>query len=160
MIRCSACRSGALEPGTTKHHDVGALFGLDHVYLEGAPALVCPNCGHVSLEGDVVETTRKALVRLIVAESGLLTSSEARFLRETMGMTQAELGHRLHLIRGTITRWESGEKLGALQSFVLRTLAAWALNDEKLAHLVSAPTAPPPKKKTKKSYRIDQRAFA
>lgn len=160
MIRCSACRTGTLEVGKTKRHDVGALFGLSHVYLEGAPALVCPNCGHVALEGEVIELTRRALARLIVTESGLLTSSEARFLRETMGMTQAELGQRLHVIRGTITRWESGEKLGALQSFALRTLAAWSLNDEKLAYSVSAPEAPPPKTKGKKSYRIDQRALA
>ncbi len=155
MIRCSACRKGVLNSGLTKDHDIGPLFGLEQVLLDGAPALMCPNCGHVVLEGEVIEAARKALARVIVRHSSSLSPDEARFLRETMGLTQAELAERLQLIRGTITRWEAGTDLGPLQSFVLRTLTAWALNDQKLAHFVSAPNVPPPIGQTKRPYRID-----
>jgi transcriptional regulator with XRE-family HTH domain len=103
----------------------------------------------------VIEAARKALARIIVKHSSSLSPAEARFLRETMGLTQAELAERLQLIRGTITRWEAGSDLGPLQSFVLRTLTAWALNDQKLAHLVSAPDVPPPAEQTTRPYRIE-----
>lgn len=154
MIRCSACRKGVLEPGVTKDHDIGPLFGLDEVLLSEAPALVCPNCGHVVLEGEVIEAARKTLARLIVKHSASLSPAEARFLRETMGLTQAELAQRLQIIRGTVTRWEAGPDLGPIQSFVLRTLAAWSLNDQELAHLVSAPNMPPPSGSKKVPYHI------
>jgi YgiT-type zinc finger domain-containing protein len=154
MIRCSACRRGVLEPSVVKDHDVGPLFGLDKVLLSEAPALVCPNCGHVVLECEVVEAARKALARLIIQHSSSLSPAEARFLRETMGLTQAELAQRLQIIRGTITRWEAGSKVGPIQSFVLRTLTAWSLNDRELAQLVSAPDMPPPSGSKKKPYQI------
>jgi transcriptional regulator with XRE-family HTH domain len=71
-------------------------------------------------------------------------------------MTQAQLADRLHVIRGTITRWENGDDpLGPIQSFALRTLAAWALGDEELARALGAPSAPPPKAPPTRPYRLD-----
>ncbi|MFO0756579.1 MAG: YgiT-type zinc finger protein [Byssovorax sp.] len=158
MIRCSACQKGSLSPGRTKDHDVGPLFGLDRVLLDQAPALICRSCGHVVLEGEVIEAARRKLAEIIVRNGASLTGREARFLRETMNMTQAQLAERLQIIRGTVTRWEASEDLGALQSFALRTLAAWALDGERLAHIVSAPDAPNPANSVPKPYRIEQLA--
>jgi YgiT-type zinc finger domain-containing protein len=137
MIRCSACQKGVLVPGRTKDHDVGPLFGLERTLLDRAPALICRNCNHVVLEGETIEAARRKLAELIVRNGVSLTGSEARFLRETIGMTQAQLAERLQVIRGTVTRWEASDDLGPVQSFALRTLAAWALDGERLAHLVS-----------------------
>jgi DNA-binding transcriptional regulator YiaG len=158
MIRCSNCRKGVLSPGQTKDHNVGPLFGFERVLLDQAPALVCNNCGHVVLEGEVIEAARRKLAEIIVRNGASLTAAEARFLRETMGMTQAQLAERLQVIRGTVTRWEAGEDLGPVQSFALRTLAAWALDGERLAHTVSAPDVPWPLPSVPKPYRIDQGA--
>ncbi len=158
MIRCSNCRKSVLHPGQIKEHNIGPLFGFDRVLLSEAPALVCDHCGHIALEGDVIEAARRRLAELIVRGDEPLTAIEARFLRETIGMTQAQLADRLKLTRVTVTRWENGEELGHIQSFVLRTLAAWGL-DGALAQLVSAPeikpSAPIPK-----PYRIDQSAYS
>jgi YgiT-type zinc finger domain-containing protein len=157
MIRCSNCHDGTMAPGSVEDHDIGPLFGLDSVILTRAPALVCDRCGHVMLEGDVIEAARQSLARLLVERCVELRPAEARFLRETMNLTQAQLAERLHVIRGTITRWENGEDLlGPVQSFALRTLTAWALADgEKLAREIAMPFAAPPPAPPVPPYRID-----
>jgi YgiT-type zinc finger domain-containing protein len=157
VIRCSNCMKGTLRKGKTKEHDIGPLFGLDTVLLDGAPAMVCRECGHVVLEGEVIEAARRRLASIIVRDRAVLSAREARFLRETIGMTQAQLAERLNIIRGTVTRWEAGDDLGPIQSFVLRTLAAWALEGERLAHSVSAPDAPKPDVSSARPYRITGR---
>src|SRR5207249_1918709 len=109
------------------------------------------------LEGDVVEAARRSLAHLLVEQCVELRPEEARFLRETMNMTQAQLAERLQVIRGTITRWENGgESLGPIQSFALRILAAWALEDgAKLAREIGAPDARPPAVHPARPYRLD-----
>ena len=157
MIRCSNCHDGTMVPGHVEDHDIGPLFGLDGVILTRAPALVCDRCGHVMLEGHVVEAARQGLARLLVERSVELRPTEARFLRETMNLTQAQLAERLHVIRGTITRWEnSDELLGPVQSFALRVLTAWVLSDgEKLAREIGMPAASPAPVPPAPPYRID-----
>jgi len=157
MIRCSNCRDGTMAPGQIEDHDIGPLFGLDSVILTRAPALVCDRCGHIMLEGDMIDAARQSLARLFVERCVELRPSEARFLRETMNLTQAQLAERLHVIRGTITRWENGgEPLGPVQSFALRTLAAWTLSDgERLAREIGMPDPPPAPAPPIPPYRID-----
>lgn len=157
MIRCSSCRKSFLQPGQTKDHNIGPLFGFDRVLLSQAPALICDNCGHVALEGEVIESARRKLGELIVRSREPLTPAEARFLRETIGMTQAQLADRLGIGRVTVTRWETGEDVGAVQSFALRTLAAFAL-DGALAQIVSAPEIQP-SHPIPKPYRIEQSVY-
>jgi YgiT-type zinc finger domain-containing protein len=154
VIRCSNCMRGTLRKGKTKDHDIGPLFGLGTVLLDGAPAMMCPECGHIVLDGEVIEAARHRLAAIIVRNRAVLSGREARFLRETIGMTQAQLAERLDIIRGTVTRWEAGEDLGPIQSFVLRTLAAWTLEGETLAHSVSAPDAAKPDVTFTQPYRI------
>lgn len=157
MIRCSACNDGTMVSGHVDNHDIGPLLGIDGVIVARAPALVCDHCGHVMLEGDVVDAARRSLARLLIEHCVELRPAEARFLRETMNMTQAELAERLHIIRGTITRWENGdEPLGPIQSFALRTLAAWSLdNGEKLAREIAARNEKAALSRPAPPYRID-----
>jgi DNA-binding transcriptional regulator YiaG len=157
MIHCTICREGVMSPGHVEDHDIGPLFGMDGVILARAPALVCDRCGHVMLEGDLIEAARQRLARLLVARCVELRPAEARFLRETMNMTQAQLAERLHVIRGTVTRWENGdEPLGPIQSFAIRTLAAWALEDGgALAREVGAPSPRPAEAPPVPPYRLD-----
>jgi DNA-binding transcriptional regulator YiaG len=129
------------------------------VLLNKATALVCANCGHVVLDGELIEAARRHVAMDIVRNRSVLSGREARFLRETVGMTQAELADRLDIIRGTVTRWEAGDDLGPVQSFALRTLAAWALDGETLAQIVSAPSSPKPTVVATRPYRIDGSAL-
>jgi YgiT-type zinc finger domain-containing protein len=157
MIRCSNCPDGTMLSRHVQNHDIGPLFGLDGVIFALIPALVCSACGHLMLDGEIIDVARRSVTRLLVERCIELRPAEARFLRETMNMTQAQLAERLHVIRGTITRWENGdEPLGPIQSFAIRTLAAWALEDgEQLAREIGAPTAPPPKAPPDRPYRLD-----
>src|SRR5512141_2023438 len=108
MIRCSDCGQGTMIEGRVQDYDASALVGLDAVVLRSAPALVCDRCGHVMFEGKVVEEVTHELARLIVRHGEDLRPEEIRFLREVMGMTQAELAERLGVSRATVNRWETG----------------------------------------------------
>jgi len=144
MIRCSNCAQGSMREGYVEDYDASSIVGLASVRLRRAPALVCDRCGHVMFPGDVVEHISRELARLIVRQGEALQPAEARFLRELMGLTQAELSARLGVSRATVNRWETGDdEIGSVQSLAVRTLAAWALDDADLAREIGAPRGQP-----------------
>jgi DNA-binding transcriptional regulator YiaG len=126
--------------GRVEDYDASAIVGFGEVFVHSAPALVCDRCGHVMFEGWVVEAATRELARLIVRQSEDLRPDEIRFLREVVGMTQAELAERLGVSRATVNRWEtSDDSVGPVPSLALRTLAAWSLDDADLAREIGAP---------------------
>src|SRR4051812_37354112 len=108
MIRCSNCLEGTMVEGRVENYDASAVVGLEAVVLRSAPALRCDRCGHVMFDGNVVEAVTEQLARLIVRQGEELRPTEIRFLREVIGMTQAELAERLGMSRATVNRWETG----------------------------------------------------
>ena len=82
--------------------------GLDNVIIEGMPP--CQDD-----DGDDVVTIQninglhKAIACGIVEHDAGISSSELRFLRTEMGMTQAELARIVHHDSQSIGRWERGE---------------------------------------------------
>jgi putative zinc finger/helix-turn-helix YgiT family protein len=144
MIRCSNCDTGSMTEGHVKDYDASSVVGLASVTLGRARALICDQCGHVMFPGDVVEAITRELAKLVIRQGEELRPDEVRFLRELIGMTQAELGARMGLSRATVNRWETGDDdVGAVQSLAVRTLAAWALDDAGLAREVGAPRRQP-----------------
>lgn len=140
MIRCSQCQQGEMREGRVENYDASAMVGLASVVLLGAPALVCNHCAQVMFEGKIVDAITNDLARLIVRQGDDLRPDEIRFLRELLGMTQAELAERLGVSRATINRWETGNDLvGSVQSLALRTLVAWSLDDAALAREIGGP---------------------
>jgi putative zinc finger/helix-turn-helix YgiT family protein len=155
MIRCSACTKGKMVRARVENHDVGALVGLDQVVVVKADALRCKSCGAVMLEGPVVEAIHDVLARMIVRQDEL-KPKEVRFLRELLGMTQAQLAERLGLTRVTVARWETAEgDIGTVPSLALRTLAAWHLDDPMLAREIGAPRRTPGLTRTAPPYMLD-----
>jgi putative zinc finger/helix-turn-helix YgiT family protein len=154
MYRCSQCNQGEMLPGFVSDYDMSPFFGLD-ARLVRAEALVCNHCGEVTLAGPVIEAAERALGRLVVRESGPLKPKEVRFLRGLMGLSQAELGERLGVHRVSVARWETDTApVGALESFAIRTMAAWHLGDAELARAVASvqhPAAEP----SDGPYRLD-----
>ncbi len=51
----------------------------------------------------------KAIAMHLVTKQKVLAPKELRFLRERMGLTQAELGARLRVSDQTVARWEKGK---------------------------------------------------
>ena len=155
MIRCSVCNQGKLVEGSVEHHDVSGLVGLDQVFLVKTTVLKCDKCAAVSLDGTVVETVISSLARIIVRQDEL-RPKEVRFLRELLGMTQAELAERLGVNRVTVARWETADgDVGYVPSLALRTLAAWQLEDPALAREIGGPTRKPGVKRTAPPYELN-----
>jgi putative zinc finger/helix-turn-helix YgiT family protein len=147
MYRCSQCNQGEMVPGFVDDYDMTPFFGLD-ARLVRAKALVCNRCGSATLEGAVVEAAERSLASLILRRTGPLSPKEVRFLRDFMGLSQADLGERLGVHRVSVSRWEADSApVGALESFALRTMVAWHLGDAELARVIAhsprlAPTSP------------------
>jgi DNA-binding XRE family transcriptional regulator len=135
-------------PGIVEDFHMSPLFGLD-AELVRAAALVCDRCGEVALEGPVVEAAERTLADLILRGTGPLKPKEVRFLRDLMGLSQAELGERMGVHRVSVARWETDTApVGALESFAIRTMVAWHLNDAELARAVASaarPSSEPPR---------------
>lgn len=142
MYRCSQCHQGDMLPGFVEDYDMSPYFGLD-ARLIRAPALVCNHCGEVALEGPVIEAAERTLAQLVVRGTGPLRPKAVRFLRGLMGLSQAALGERLGVHRVSVARWETeASGVGALESFALRTMAAWHLGDAELARAVASVPRP------------------
>ena len=154
-MQCSSCHEGTMVAGRVENYDATSIVGLEDVVLGSAPALVCDRCGHVMFEGRVVDIITRDLARLIIQHAEELRPGEARFLREVIGMTQAELAERLRINRATVNRWETGDDVvGPVQSLALRTVAAWSLNDPALAREIGGPVPRPPVKRVAPPYRL------
>lgn len=154
MIRCSDCNEGSMAEVKIENYDVSSVVGLDTVMLDQARVLKCERCGHVMFPGDVIDAITHELAKLIIRKEDGLRPVEVRFLRELMGMTQAELGDRLGVSRATVNRWEMGDGAGSVQSLALRTLAVWDLDDADLAREIGKPQRARPKARSVSTYHV------
>jgi putative zinc finger/helix-turn-helix YgiT family protein len=142
MYRCSQCHQGEMLSGFVDDHDMSPFFGLD-ARLTRAAALVCNHCGEATLDGSVIEAAERALGRLVVRGTGPLRPNEVRFLRGLMGLSQQALAERLGVHRVSVARWETDTApVGALESFAIRTMAAWHVDDADLARAVASVPRP------------------
>lgn len=153
MVRCSQCHQGDMLPGFVEDYDMSPYFGLD-ARLIRARALICDHCGEVALEGPVIEAAERTLTQLVLRGTAPLRPKAVRFLRGLMGLSQAALGERLGVHRVSVARWETeASGVGPLESFALRTMAAWHLGEVDLAREVA--TAPRPSdESSEESYRL------
>jgi hypothetical protein len=124
-----------------KRHELAPLFGMRSVTVRNFPALVCSHCKAVFPVGEVLEHVATVLM-FEVLRYGALGPYEARFLRKQIGVTQAELAHKLGRSRPTVARWEDedGGGVSGTDSFALRSLAAatvFADDKKRLADAMS-----------------------
>ena len=108
-IRCSVCEKGVLREKKIDQ-DLSPLLGLN-VLVSGAPALVCSNCGEITVMGDVLEQVSLDLAASILRQEKL-APDEIRYLRKLLGYRQEDLADKLGVTRATVNRWETGGDSG------------------------------------------------
>lgn len=159
-IRCSSCGEDTLVRRTIDH-DVGDLVGMSRVTVTGMPALVCPKCGAVSVDGPVVEEIIFHLAAAILSRSEL-DAIEVRFLRKLVGDTQQELADRLGVNRATVNRWENASApITGPDAYAVRSHVFFRLRGHHAAIEGTAPafTDSNPTPARTSGYRLDASTF-
>lgn len=109
--------------------------GLDGIYLLNGYAIYeHDDEQHVSITD--MDGLHKAIGRHLVAYKKGLSTKEIKFLRNTMGLTQAELAARLGNTSQSVARWEKGEcEIPGTAEKLLRAvfMASLMRNDDLLA---------------------------
>lgn len=116
---------GKLRPARLASFDFSTLAGLPFpVRLQGVPGLRCSRCRGETLEGTVINRALRLVALALLELPARLPSEVARYLRSSLGLTQAELATRMDVNRVTIAKWESGEDaISSAHDMVLRALA-------------------------------------
>ena len=151
-IRCSECGKANLRHKLV-NYDVGNLIDMKQVFVEKLPALVCPECGAVSVPGGILEAITLHLAAEILQRSSL-SPLEVRYLRKLIGDTQDEFAQRLGVSRITANRWETGsDYVTGPDAYAIRSHAFFRLRDRDVrtidgvaAAFTSEHPAPRPKK--------------
>jgi DNA-binding transcriptional regulator YiaG len=101
------------------------------VSLENSPAWVCDTCKGVTLDGEVIDTGRKAVVLLLIEIPERFGPNLAKLIRRLLDLTQQELAERMGVNRVTVADWERGEKeLSAQNDLLLRSIAMGVLSEK------------------------------
>jgi HTH-type transcriptional regulator/antitoxin MqsA len=100
-------------------HDCGGAFELvripGDVRIRGTTVRVdrevyrCASCGAERATLDQVDAAREAAAEKLRREEGIMSPAEIRDLRNSLGLSQAELERALGLGPKTVVRWESGK---------------------------------------------------
>lgn len=156
-IRCSTCGKGKLRLKTIDH-DVGPLLDMTRVFVKDLPALVCGNCGAISLIGHTLDTI-SMLLAVEVLQLVEIAPLEVRYLRKLLGDTQDEFAARLNVVRATANRWENSDKpVSGPEAYAIRTHVFFRLRDK---HPVIESVAPaftsshPAPRKRMKGYMLN-----
>ncbi|XVJ59548.1 MAG: helix-turn-helix domain-containing protein [Tepidisphaera sp.] len=102
------------------------------------PCNKCEACGFVTMGEEADEAVHEALR----AKLHLMSGSDLRRLRESLGCTQAYLADLCGFASTSISRWESGALLSRSTDKFLRVCFAVPAAREFLLGLLSAPNSP------------------
>src|SRR5918998_2456291 len=101
---CGGRYQGAVETVTVRVSGMSAT--VERAFFR------CAKCGDEQRTVEQRETAERAALERIRAEHGLLTPREIRQLRESLGLTAAQLGELLYgTPKGVIEGWERGRYL-------------------------------------------------
>lgn len=105
-MNCPECKA---KMGTMRADHQYRECGLDNVWLEDWPTMVCPN-EHMKLP--ILPDARLlaiAITHALITHVGKLSGDEVFFLRKAMRMTAAILAQALDVDRVSVSRWENGK---------------------------------------------------
>ena len=102
--------------------------GLDNVFIEGIDVSVDDDGDEVLYIPAINELHRTIARGIVESETGI-AGQELRFLRTTMGLTQAELARHVHHDAQSVARWEKNQTpIQPASEIVIRLLAVEKLN--------------------------------
>ena len=82
----------------------------------------CDKCGNYVLDGYAIDALCKEQLRQIAEAKGLMSPSEIRALRKSLGMRQAEFEKLLGVSPPTVSRWETSAVLQTRTADILMRL--------------------------------------
>jgi YgiT-type zinc finger domain-containing protein len=123
-LKCPKCHKGNLARSTIK--EFGAKLGGIPFTIDNAEVWRCAECGHVVATANDLKRWRDSQRAYLQARGFVLAPEAVRELRESLGLSVADLAALLAVTRQTIHAWER-PGLGALQvgpsAIILRLLA-------------------------------------
>ena len=86
-------------------------FRGEEITVDGIERYVCDECGNDFMSASEASRLSMALAREYARRSGLLTPSEVREIRKSLGLTQGEFERMVGVSTPTVCRWERGSSL-------------------------------------------------
>lgn len=103
-MRCTECGS---EMRFTEE-PMREMYKKEEFTIKGIKRWVCDGCGNDVIEASEADRLGRALADAYARSKGLLSPSEIRKLRETLGMGQKDFERLLGVSSPTVSRWETG----------------------------------------------------
>ncbi len=76
--------------------------------LAGFTRYACPECGNDIMSAQEATRLGRALAEKYAQRHGLLTASQIKEIRKSLGLTQKELERLIGVASPTVSRWETG----------------------------------------------------
>ncbi len=109
LRKCPSCGDSGMQRKVTDHYHFPES-GLDNVFLLKPEIAVCARCGEEILMLPEPSKLLRCLGKAVIFAPGALSAKEIRFLRKDLGLKSSEFANCLGVNRGTVSRWENGEK--------------------------------------------------
>ncbi len=118
-MKCLSC-----EQGSVRHRAIPIVteVGGHTVKDESLRGLICDACGSYTLEAEQMQKAELRAAITFLRDLKSINGEILRFARKALGLTQAELGKRLHREPETISRWENNAR--PMEDWVQLSMAA------------------------------------
>ncbi len=104
-MKCPECRACELQ--SRRQHHRYSESGLPHVVLQDVEVRRCPECASEFVSIPRIAQLHRAIALALITKRERLTPAEIRYLRKSLGWSQADFAKQLHVEPETANRWES-----------------------------------------------------
>ncbi len=134
--KCPSCGEAEMQKKVMDHYHFSES-GLDNVFLYRPEIAVCPKCGEEILTLPEPANLLECIGEAVILAPGALSAQEIKFLRKNLFLKSGEFANILGVNRGTVSRWENGEKSPELSTDrLIRMIYAAKLGEKVTSKLV------------------------
>lgn len=99
--------------------------GLGFITLTNLEVWRCPSCGESEVVIPAIAQLHALIARMLLMKPARLMPDEIRFLRKTLGWSQADLARHIGVSLTSVNKWESGKaRMGVVADRLLRLLVS------------------------------------